>query len=127
MNFFEYKSTVITKSEFDLSKNKNDGRIVGSAEVSAAIGVPRDPEANPTVRCKAEMRITGEGETLQIYVQAISSFEIKVLDNPETLVDDAKGFCTPRTIEELSKKLDQLLSIQMGESVKIPIPPFSVK
>ena len=41
MNRFKYKSTAVTKSEFDLTKLKGGEKIDGSAEVTVAIGIPR--------------------------------------------------------------------------------------
>ena len=126
MNRFAYKSTAVTKSEFDLTKLKSGEKLDGSAEVTVAIGIPKDPETNRTVRCKIAMKIAGENNEYQCYIQTASNFTITDLTDPETLVKDAKEFCVPKTVEELSERLDRLLSIQVGKKISIPIPPISV-
>ena len=127
MNRFKYKSTAVTKSEFDLTKLKGGEKIDGSAEVTVAIGIPKDSEVNRMVRCKLAMNITGEDNEYRCYIQTVSDFAIVDLTDQNALVKDAKEFCVPKTMEELSKRLDQLLSIQMGKKINIPIPSISVK
>ena len=127
MNRFKYKSTAVTKSEFDLTKLKGGEKIDGSAEVTVAIGIPKDSEVNRMVRCKIAMNITGEDNEYRCYIQTVSDFAIVDLTDQNALVQDAKEFCVPKTMEELSKRLDQLLSIQMGKKINIPIPSISVK
>ena len=127
MNRFKYKSTSVTKSEFDLTKLKGGEKIDGSAEVTVAIGIPKDSEVNRMVRCKIAMNITGEDNEYRCYIQTVSDFAIVDLTDQNALVKDAKEFCVPTTMEELSKRLDQLLSIQMGKKINIPIPSISVK
>ena len=127
MNRFKYKSTVVTKSEFDLTKLKGGEKIDGSAEVTVTIGIPKDSEVNRMVRCKIAMNITGEDNEYRCYIQTVSDFAIVDLTDQNALVKDAKEFCVPKTMEELSKRLDQLLSIQMGKKINIPIPSISVK
>lgn len=126
MNRFAYESTAVTKSEFDLTKLKSGEKIDGSAEVAVAIGIPRDPETNRAIRCKITMKIAGEDNEYRCYIQTASDFTITDLTDPKTLVKDAKEFCVPKAVEELSKRLDQLLSIQLGKKISIPIPPISV-
>ena len=58
MNRFKYKSTAVTKSEFDLTKLKGGEKIDGSAEVTVAIGIPKDSEVNRMVRCKIAVSYT---------------------------------------------------------------------
>ena len=127
MNRFKYKSTAVTKSEFDLTKLKGGEKIDGSAEVTVAIGIPKDSEVNRMVRCKIAMNITGEDNEYRCYIQTVSDFAIVDLTDQNALGKDAKEFCVPKTMEELSKRLDQLLSIQMGKKINIPIPSISVK
>lgn len=127
MNRFKYKSTAVTKSEFDLTKLKGGEKIDGSAEVTVAIGIPKDSEVNRMVRCKIAMNITGEDNEYRCYIQTVSDFAIVDLTDQNALVKDAKEVCVPKTMEELSKRLDQLLSIQMGKKINIPIPSISVK
>ena len=127
MNRFKYKSTAVTKSEFDLTKLKGGEKIDGSAEVTVAIGIPKDSEVNRMVRCKIAMNITGEDNEYRCYIQTVSEFAIVDLTDQKALVKDAKECCVPKTMEELSKRLDQLLSIQMGKKINIPIPSISVK
>lgn len=126
MNRFKYKSTAVTKSEFDLTKLKGGEKIDGSAEVTVAIGIPKDSEVNRMVRCKIAMNITGEDNEYRCYIQTVNDFAIVDLTDQNALVKDAKEFCVPKTMEELSKRLDQLLSIQMGKKINIPIPSISV-
>ena len=90
MNRFAYKSTAVTKSEFDLTKLKRGEKLDGSAEVTVAIGIPKDPETNRTVRCKIAMKIAGENNEYQCYIQTASDFTITDLTDPETLVKDPK-------------------------------------
>ena len=93
MNRFKYKSTAVTKSEFDLTKLKGGEKIDGSAEVTVAIGIPKDSEVNRMVRCKIAMNITGEDNEYRCYIQTVSDFAIVDLTDQNALVKDAKEFC----------------------------------
>lgn len=127
MNRFEYRSTVILKSDFDFIRLEGGGQIQGNAEVSSAIGIPKNLEENKSIRCMIEMKLDGERDDFHVYIKTISDFGIIVLDNEDQLIKDAKEFCTPRTMDELSERLNRLISIQLGQEVNIPIPPFSVE
>ena len=78
MNRFKYKSTAVTKSEFDLTKLKGGEKIDGSAEVTVAIGIPKNSEVNRMVRCKIAMNITGEDNEYRCYIQTVSDFAIRM-------------------------------------------------
>ena len=79
-------------------------------------------EKNRAVRCIAELEIGGKEKAVRIYIKTASVFDIQVLEDAETLGQDANAICLQRTLDELSQKLAELTRLHIGKEIKIPMP-----
>lgn len=122
MNEFKYRETVILKSELDFTRLQGSNDFRGDANLSTSVGISKDLEKNKTVRCMAELEIGGEEKAIRIYIKTTSVFDIQVLEDTETLRQDANAICLQRTLDELSQKLADLTRLHIGKEIKIAMP-----
>lgn len=125
MNSFKYQNTAILKSELDFTRIKSLKEFSGDANLSTSVGVPKDLGKQKRIRCNVELLIGGDSERVKIFIKTSSIFEIDSIENVEHLHKDAKMFCLPKAIEELSKKLAELTRIHIGTELRIPIPQIT--
>ena len=122
MNEFKYRETLILKSELDFTRLHGSNDFHGEATLSTSVGISKDLEKNRAVRCIAELEIGGEEKAIRIYIKTASVFDIQVLENTETLRQDANAICLQRTLDELSQKLAELTRLHIGKEIKILMP-----
>ena len=119
---FKYREKVILKSELDFTRLHGSNDFRGDANLSTSVGISRDLEKNRAVRCIAELEIGGKEKAVRIYIKTASVFDIQVLEDAETLGQDANAICLQRTLDELSQKLAELTRLHIGKEIKIPMP-----
>lgn len=122
MNRFILTRTSVIQSDFDFSRLVSKAKFTSSANYSASLGLPKDPEKKRKVRCMVQFDMGGKTEPVSISVKTLSEFDIIELDCIETLSGDVERSCLKIALDEISKKVSTLIYEHIGQKVNIPIP-----
>lgn len=122
MNSFNYKKTVLLKSELKFSNIENEINYSGEITLSTTFAIPRDPNEKKIVVLTLDLSFGSENDSIQLNVVSRSFFEILECDSLGTLQDDVRTKCYPKASEELSERIAELTKLHVGRALKISIP-----
>lgn len=122
MNQFEYIGTKVLKSEFDFTRVKKGIQFSGDADISAAVGAPKDLEKDRGIWCIVDFSLGGKDDIIQIKMKTSSEFSIKVLEDSTKIQEDAAKVCLRQALNEMSAVLNELVELHIGKKISIPIP-----
>lgn len=120
MNEFKYLSTFLP--DFTFSRYPGQ-EIRGDVSVSVNIGIPKDLNEHKMVRCILLVELIDQDtEEISIKLRSISDFDII---NPEidqaTLLEDARKYCTPISLQKTDKKITELSHSLIGEFIDLQL------
>ena len=97
-------------------------RFSGDADISAAVGAPKDLEKDRGIWCIVDFSLGGKDDIVQIKMKTSSEFSIKVLEDSTKIQEDAAKVCLRQALNEMSAVLNELVELHIGKKISIPIP-----
>ena len=121
MNQFDYKKTVVPEFHFNVLP---DQELREEISVSFSIGISKDLAKDKRVRCDALVEVCNlDTKNTDIKFTAISFFDITSSEiDINALIDDAKEYCIPISIQKADEKLSQMSKFLIGQELNFQLP-----